>query len=128
MALLVKTTLQYEITDGFLTNFKTGTVQDVDNINFQQGIQVSIDLPDQTLLQEISLQSIDVLQQFFILPNQDLRIYLVPQGSVVSDVPYLEFMANKPSLISLKNITQIFVTNVSGQSAHLTLMGVGKDN
>jgi len=124
MALHTKTVVSLEIKDGGITNFNSGSIT-TQTMNFDQNFGGDIKLPAGADDVEVSLQHIQFGQVIFLKCDQPIRVKLVVSGQTVSTTPYLVLYENMPSLLSSKNVIQIFVSNPTTSVATLVCEGAG---
>lgn len=127
MPLMVRYSVILEVTDNQLTNFKTPQIANSTTTDFTQELGATVLIPAGTINYKIDSQGIDQLQMVFILADQDLEVKLVPTGGSLGATPGLTLMANKPNLISVRNIQEIYLSNSTSQAAKLTLQALGND-
>lgn len=125
--LTVRYSVVFEVTDGQLVNFKSPSISASTTTDFTQEIGMTILVPASTTDQQIYSQGIDQLQMVFFMADQELAIKLVPTSGSLGATPSLTLLANKPSLISVKNIKEIYISNAGTALAKLTLQAVGND-
>lgn len=125
--LTVKYAAILDVTDGSLINFRTQPVTVQTTTEFSQELGATVLVPINTINQQIYSQNIDQLQMVFLMADQELAVRLVPTGGALADTPALVLLANKPSLLSVKNIMEIYVTNSGTATAKLSVQAVGND-
>ena len=82
-------------------------------------------VPDGTVDEQISADGLQYLQVMFFYADQSMLVKLVPQGSTLSSTPGLLLMPGMPSLISVQNVQEIYVSNTSGQIGKLIFQAAG---
>ena len=124
MALVVKTKLNLSVMDKTITLFSSGDLMNtIQTLNQDFGGDFSI--PNGTTDMKVSFDGATQANQIFLLCDQSIDIKLVSQGQTVSSTQIITLYAALPSLLSVKNVVEIYVSNSTGTDAQLILEGIG---
>lgn len=90
---------------------------------FQGDFGGYIPVPAGAVDQLVSLQGLVHAQIIFFCADQPLQIKLVPEGSTNVNTPFMVMYQNVPSLISLTNISGIYLSNPTNVSSNCIIAG-----
>jgi len=123
MAVQVKYSLCVDISSLPFGGFKSGVIQNT--VTFKEAVGVTLTVADATSDLPISLNHVDRVQMLFMWSDQPVIVKLITPGGNLASTPGFELLPNVPSLLSVKNIVEMYVTNGSGQQATVILQGAG---
>ena len=124
MAVVSLLNFQLKITDGTFRSFDTGqSSTTVTTLTQLFGADILVD--DGTVDRQISLQGVDLAHQVFFFCDQPVTLKLVVNSSTLLLTSGFVLMPNVPSVISVQNIVEIYVSNASGSQARLIVQGAG---
>lgn len=118
-----------EVTDdpNSFINFATRPVILKTTTQFTQEMGATVRIPASAVNQQIYSQNIDQLQMIFLQCDKEVQIKLVPTGGSLGATPSLTMLAGMPTLLAVKNIMEIYVSNALTEVATLTVQAVGND-
>lgn len=123
--LTTKFAITFNIMDGNYTKFNSPPQPIQQTTQFTQEFGGTILLPAATVDQAFSTENIFYTQMLFLLCDQEIQIKLVPVGGSLGATPALTLLSNIPSLLAVKNIQAIYLSNPTANLATLTLKGAG---
>lgn len=124
MAVVSLLNFQLKITDGTFRSFDTGqSSSTITTLTQLFGADILVD--DSTVDRPVSLQGVDLAQQVFFYSDQPVTLKLVVNGSTLLLTSGFVLMPRVPSVISVQNIVEIYVSNASGSQARLIVQGAG---
>lgn len=126
MALVVKSNISLEITNGTVTYFRSGPISNT-STQFTQSFGADIVVPTATVQLPIYLQNVDRAQTVLLWSDKAVEIFIVLAGSLLSETTALKLLPGLPSLLAVENIIEIYCSNNSGQDARVVVQGVGVD-
>lgn len=123
--LTVKFAINFNIMDGLFTKFNSPQLPQQQTTQFTQEYGGTILVTNGTVDQVFSPENIFYTQMLFLLCDQPIQIKLIPTGGSLGGTVPLTLLPNVPSLLSVTNITGIYISNSTGNLATLTLKGAG---
>jgi hypothetical protein len=123
--LQVQMKMRFKIANGQLQLFDSKDITNNDSSSFSQDFGNTFDLPAATVDLQVSLDGLTQANLIFFLSPAPLQIKLVPQGATTSNTQPLTLYPGLPSLVCLTGIVGIYVSNPTGNSAKITVVGAG---
>jgi hypothetical protein len=122
--IVVKSTISFEAKRGKIQLIDTGTLSNT-STQFNQKFGNDFIIEDTATNIPIVMEGIVHATQIFFLSDRALELKLVVQGMNEALTPPFILYPNLPSLISIQNVVEIYVSNFTGQQAVFTIAGVG---
>lgn len=124
MGLVAKTTLSLELTNGQVSYFKSGPLNNA-LTQLTQLFCADILLQDTTLDEIVSTQSVSLVQQLLLWSDKEIDVKLILEGQTSLTTNPFKLMSGVPSLLSVKNIIGITISNTTGEMARVVISGAG---
>jgi hypothetical protein len=124
VAIVAKSSIQFDICNKPSDNMRGGPIVSTQT-QFTQTFSADLLLDDATVDKQVSMQGAVRAQQLFLWSDQAVEIKLVVYGSNLASTRAFQLIPNVPSLMSVQNIAEIYVTNTTGLQAKVSVQGAG---
>lgn len=124
MSIVAKSLIQFSLCNRPSDSMQGGPINSTLS-QFTQTFSADMLLDTGVIDKQVSLQGANRAQQFFFWSDQATEIKLVIYGSNLASTYAFQLLPNVPSIMSVQNVTEIYVTNTTGVQARIVVQGAG---
>lgn len=94
-------------------------------VSLTQVAGTKLDVPASTMGMLAPNLGAGAMQRVYLVADQALTVQIVPVGGSVSTTPSMTLVPNAPTILSMSNIGQVFISNPTTNNSLLIFCGVG---